>query len=81
MDKDNTIGRPDTSELKPFLERLEGLFSKMDRVYDSVAEQYGFPEWLEVDSKAMSGVFKRFPERNDLPAEINEQLIVELYSK
>lgn len=47
----------------------------------SLAEQYGFPEWCEVDSKAMSGVFKRVPERTDLPAEINEQLIVELYSK
>jgi len=47
----------------------------------SVAEQYGFPDWLEVDTKAMSGVFKRVPERADLPAEINEQLIVELYSK
>jgi len=47
----------------------------------AVAEQYGFPDWLEVDTKAMSGVFKRVPERADLPAEINEQLIVELYSK
>lgn len=47
----------------------------------SLAEQYGFPEWVEVDAKAMSGVFKRVPERTDLPAEINENLIVELYSK
>jgi len=46
-----------------------------------LAEQYGFPEWMEVDAKAMSGTFKRLPERADLPAEINEQLIVELYSK
>ncbi len=47
----------------------------------SLAEQYGFADWLEVDPKAMSGTFKRIPERQDLPAEINEQLIVELYSK
>lgn len=47
----------------------------------SLAEQYGFADWVEVDSKAMSGTFKRIPERQDLPAEINEQLIVELYSK
>jgi len=47
----------------------------------AVAEQYGFPEWVEVDAKAMKGVLKRLPERNDLPAEINESLIVELYSK
>jgi len=47
----------------------------------ALAEQYGFPDWVEVDAKAMSGVLKRVPERTDLPAEINEQLIVELYSK
>lgn len=47
----------------------------------ALAEQFGFPEWMEVDAKGMSGVFKRFPDRVDLPAEINEQLIVELYSK
>ena len=47
----------------------------------SLAEQYGFPEWVEVDAKAMAGTFRRVPDRADLPAEINEQLIVELYSK
>lgn len=47
----------------------------------SMAEQYGFPEWVEVDSKGFSGTFKRVPDRADLPSEINEQLIVELYSK
>ncbi len=47
----------------------------------ALAEQYGFPDWVEVDVKGMTGTFKRIPERADLPAEINEQLIVELYSK
>ena len=47
----------------------------------ALAEQYGFADWVEVDAKGMSGTFKRIPERQDLPAEINEQLIVELYSK
>ncbi len=47
----------------------------------NVAEQYGFPEWVEVDSKGMEGVFKSIPERSELPSEINEQLVVELYSK
>ena len=47
----------------------------------SLAEQYGAPEWLEVDGNAMKGTFKRYPDRAELPAEINEQLIVELYSK
>jgi len=38
-------------------------------------------EWVEVDSGKMEGTYKATPERTDLPAEINEQLIVELYSK
>ncbi|NRA41117.1 MAG: 30S ribosomal protein S4 [Pseudomonadales bacterium] len=38
-------------------------------------------EWVDVDNSKMEGVFKRFPERDDLPSEINENLIVELYSK
>jgi small subunit ribosomal protein S4 len=45
------------------------------------AEQRGFPEWLEVDAKGMKGVFKAVPQRADLPATINESLVVELYSK
>ncbi len=47
----------------------------------SLAEQYGFVDWVEVDAKAMKGSFKRVPDRADLSAEINEQLVVELYSK
>jgi small subunit ribosomal protein S4 len=56
---------------------------KQLRIQDAlnVAEQYGLPEWVEVDVKKMAGVFKQVPERSDLPAEINEQLVVELYSK
>jgi len=56
---------------------------KQTRIQSSLAlaEQYGFPDWVEVDTKALSGTFKRIPDRVDLPAEINEQLIVELYSK
>jgi small subunit ribosomal protein S4 len=47
----------------------------------SLAEQYGIVDWIELDSKAMKGTFKRLPDRSELPAEINEQLVVELYSK
>ncbi len=56
---------------------------KQLRIQDAlnVAEQYGLPEWVEVDPKKMSGVFKQVPDRSDLPSEINEQLVVELYSK
>jgi small subunit ribosomal protein S4 len=46
-----------------------------------LAEQREKPLWVEVDNKKMEGVFKRVPDRSDLSAEINEQLIVELYSK
>lgn len=38
-------------------------------------------EWVEVNTSKLEGVFKRVPDRADLPAEINENLIVELYSK
>ncbi|HPE59586.1 MAG TPA: 30S ribosomal protein S4 [Thiolinea sp.] len=56
---------------------------KQARIQDAiaVAEQLGFPEWVSVDSKALEGTFKAVPDRAELPAEINESLIVELYSK
>jgi small subunit ribosomal protein S4 len=46
-----------------------------------MAQQRGFAEWIQVDTKGMEGVYKSRPERSDLPAEINEHLVVELYSK
>jgi small subunit ribosomal protein S4 len=46
-----------------------------------LAEQREKPTWVEVDGKKLEGSFKRLPERSDLSADINEQLIVELYSK
>ncbi|WP_395340533.1 30S ribosomal protein S4 [Ningiella sp. W23] len=46
-----------------------------------LADQREKPTWLEVDNTKLEGTFKRVPERTDLSAEINEQLIVELYSK
>lgn len=46
-----------------------------------IAAQRGHVEWIEVDSNKMEGTYKRIPDRSDLPAEINENLIVELYSK
>jgi len=56
---------------------------KQVRIQDAltIAEQYGFPEWVEVNARKMEGVFKTVPERRDLPPDINEQLVVELYSK
>jgi small subunit ribosomal protein S4 len=46
-----------------------------------IAGQVGLPEWVEVDTEAMSGVFKTVPERDDILPDINENLVVELYSK
>ncbi len=46
-----------------------------------LAEQRGFVDWIDVDTKKMSGVFKAVPDRSELPPEINEHLVVELYSK
>lgn len=53
------------------------------RIVDAlrVLEGIGFPEWIEVDVANKSGTFKRLPDRSELPSEINEQLVVELYSK
>jgi small subunit ribosomal protein S4 len=46
-----------------------------------LAGEAGFPEWLEVDQTKMSGVLKQLPERDDILPDINENLVVELYSK
>ncbi len=56
---------------------------KQLRIQDAlnVAEQYGLPDWVDVNTNKMEGIFKSIPERSDLPQEINEQLVVELYSK
>lgn len=47
----------------------------------SIAAQIGFPEWLEVDEKGLKGTFKTLPSRDQIVPDINENLVVELYSK
>ena len=47
----------------------------------SLAEQIGMPAWVTVDSKKMEGTFKSIPERSDIAGDVNESLIVELYSR
>ena len=56
---------------------------KQERIQRSleIAEQRSIVDWLSCNAKQMLGVYKRDPERSDLPADINENLIVELYSK
>jgi len=45
------------------------------------SQQRGLVDWVDVNEKKLEGVFKHAPERSELPADINEHLIVELYSK
>jgi len=47
----------------------------------TLAAQRGEPEWMSVDSSKMEGTYKAKPDRSEMSAEINESLIVELYSK
>lgn len=56
---------------------------KQLRIQDAlnVAEQYGWPEWVDVNAKSMSGILRNVPQREELPPDINEKLVVELYSK
>jgi small subunit ribosomal protein S4 len=53
------------------------------RIIDALqlAEKVGFPSWVEVDAKKMTGTFKGAPERSEFGQDINESLVVELYSK
>jgi small subunit ribosomal protein S4 len=46
-----------------------------------IAGQVGLPEWVEVDAKKMTGVLKSLPDREEILPDINENLVVELYSK
>lgn len=46
-----------------------------------IKAQVGFPEWVEVDEKKFTGTFKQLPDREDILPDINENLVVELYSK
>lgn len=46
-----------------------------------MAQQRGIPDWLDVDASKFEGTYKTMPERADLPSDINEHLVVELYSK
>ncbi len=43
--------------------------------------QVGFPPWVEVDEKKLTGLLKQLPDRGDILQDINENLVVELYSK
>jgi small subunit ribosomal protein S4 len=56
---------------------------KQARVQESVklAESIGMPGWVQVDATKLEGVFKKAPDRDEFGSDINESLIVELYSR
>ena len=60
-------------------ERAKGQLRIQDAL--QLAEKVGFPSWVEVDVKKMSGTFKGAPDRSEFAQDINESLVVELYSK
>lgn len=57
--------------------------NKQGRIQESIsiAAQIGFPDWVDVDEKGLKGTFKAVPTRDQILPDINESLVVELYSK
>jgi small subunit ribosomal protein S4 len=47
----------------------------------AIATQVGWPDWVDVDDKKLSGTLKALPDRDQILPDINENLVVELYSK
>ena len=56
---------------------------KQARVIEALelAKQIGFPAWVEVSTDKAEGVFKKTPDRDEFASDINESLVVELYSR
>ena len=56
---------------------------KQGRIQEALtlAEQSGFPSWVEVDPKKLEGKFKQLPDRGEVAQDVNESLVVELYSR
>ena len=69
--------------LKGFFQALLALYNLVELASAAldIATQVGFPEWVEVNEKTMEGVLKALPEREEILPDINENLVVELYSK
>ena len=63
-----------------YLLRASDIVTVREKSLD-LAEANGFPGWVEVDPKNFKGVFKSVPDRSELYSDVNEQLVVELYSK
>ncbi|HQI81835.1 MAG TPA: 30S ribosomal protein S4, partial [Deltaproteobacteria bacterium] len=70
------INAGDEVEVKEKSKKLEAIGVSLEN-----REQRGFHDWLEVDKDARKGRVKALPERKDMPATIQETLIIEYYSK
>ena len=70
------VGESDEIEIRSKSKKQTRIQFSLD-----LAEKVGFPEWVDVNVKEAKGIFKNKPLRSDLAAEIQEHLIVELYSK
>lgn len=70
------ISPGDTVEIREKAKSQTRIKSALD-----IASQVGFPDWVQVDEKKMSAVLRSLPEREDILPDINENLVVELYSK
>lgn len=70
------VGEGDTIEIREKAKGQMRVKSALD-----IASQVGLPDWVEVDEKKMSGVLKALPEREEILPDIDENLVVELYSK
>jgi small subunit ribosomal protein S4 len=68
-----------TADVVGVTERAKGQLRIQDAL--QLAEKVGFPSWVEVDVKKMAGTFKGAPDRSEFGQDINESLVVELYSK
>jgi small subunit ribosomal protein S4 len=56
---------------------------KQNRIVEALqlAQQVGLPAWVEVSIEKAEGVFKKVPDRDEFASDVNESLIVELYSR
>jgi small subunit ribosomal protein S4 len=68
-----------SSDVVGVTEKAKGQLRIQDAL--QLAEKVGFPSWVEVDVKKMTGTFKGAPDRSEFGQDINESLVVELYSK
>ena len=68
-----------SSDVVGVTEKAKGQLRIQDAL--QLAEKVGFPSWVEVDPKKMTGTFKGAPDRSEFGQDINESLVVELYSK